>query len=230
MPAGLNVYMDEGVLQLDSAMKTSVLVFKTTYAGPYYNDGNTVYIGVWYNFEVIIPGAAKYIFFSSSVKRVVALFKKSGTKYTFRTNVQGSLEIFGFADGAAVSAGKSGLQLFDENGVLTFDSDSQFMRISDAFLCGQDDNSLNGGVTRPWPKSGRKYAAGIGFYGKRWRGARNAGMAWAVLISYGIAVGPSDVWGGEPWIASRPWPGDAPPNDTPRHAAPTVLVVDVTDY
>jgi len=231
MTAGLTVFMDQGVLQLDSSMKTSMLVLRMTYTGPYTTPGNMPYAGTWYYFTITVPANVKYLCFSSPNPNLgIALFRKSGTSHEFVTNIQGTIDIYGFADGVGTSTTNSGLQLFDESGTLTFDSDNRFMRISDTFVA-QPPGYPPGGVAKPWPSSTRKYAAGIGFYGTRWQGAYLGGAPWGILATYGLRVGPTEVYGGETWIYARPWGGggDPAPTDTPRHPAPTVLVIDVTD-
>lgn len=225
MPAGLQVIMDQGVLQLDSSMKTSTLVFKATYSGPYSNDGNTAYIGTWYQFDITIPSTVKLLFFASPAHRTIALFKKVGTTHTYRTNITGSIEFYGFADAPTTSSSRSGMQLFDENGVLTFDSESLFMRVADAFTAAP---TL---TLRTWPDAGKKYAAGLGANPKRWLGAYMNGAPWGIFTSYALSLGPTQVGAGEARVGSRPWGGGGvpAPTDTPAQPPPTVLVVDVTN-
>jgi hypothetical protein len=82
MQAGFTTYMDQGIMQIDSNIKTAAPAFRQTYAGPYTNDGNTAFIGTWYQFTIEVPSDAKYLFFSSSVDRSIGLMKKSGTSHT----------------------------------------------------------------------------------------------------------------------------------------------------
>lgn len=226
MPAGFALYMDQGVMQIDSNFKTATPAFKLSFSGPYTNDGNTVFIGTWYQFTITVPSDVKYLFFSSAVDRTIGLFKKIGTSYTFRTTAQGTIDVYGFKDAPAqASANRSGLQLFDANGVLTFDSDSNFMKIANVFTV-----PTTGLRVDAWPVAGRKYAVGLGVYPKQWRGADQGGRPWGVFMSYCVRVGPTSGGGGYTAIASRPWGagGDPPPSATPQASPPTAMTVDVT--
>lgn len=53
------------------------------------------YIGTWYQFTIQIPADTKYIFFSSPVDRTIGLMKKAGTAHTFRTSIEGTVEVYG---------------------------------------------------------------------------------------------------------------------------------------
>ena len=226
MTAGLTVYMDQGTLQIDSNFKTAALAFRQTYTGPYSSNGSTAFIGTWYQFIIDVPSDVKFLFFASPEDRTIGLMKKSGTAHTFRTTAQGTIEVYGFKDAPPqVSAGGFGLQLFDANGTLTFDSSSSFMKIANAFTV-----PTVGHLAESWPVAGRSYAVGLGVYPKSWRGASQNGLPWGVLMSYCVRVGPSSGGGGYAPIASRPWGsgGDAPPGDTPQASPPTAMIVDVT--
>jgi len=48
--------------------------------------------------------------------------KKAGTAHTFRTNIEGTAEVYGFRDSPPQASGNVGFQLFDENANLTFDA------------------------------------------------------------------------------------------------------------
>ncbi|QXH49969.1 hypothetical protein KSS94_18720 [Pseudomonas fakonensis] len=225
MQAGFTLFMDDGIMQIDSNFKTVAPAFRLTYAGPY-TSSNTAFVGTWYHFTVTIPLETKYLFFASPVERSIALIKKAGTSHTFVTSTPGAIEIYGFKDSPAQDSGSgSGLQLFDENGVLTFDSESNFMKVADAFTV-----PTSGLAIKPWPDPTRNYAIGLGVYAKCWRGAMQAGLPWGVLMSYAIRVGPSAGGGGFTGISSRLWGGggDAPPGNTPQAAPPTAMIVDVT--
>lgn len=226
MAVGFIAYTTEGVVQIDSDMKTAAPAFRQTYTGPYANDGNTTYIGTWFSFTITVPSDVKYLFFSSPVDRTIGLMKKSGTAHTFRTSAQGTIEVYGFKDAPPqASTGAYGFQLFDARGNLTFDSNSNFMKISNVFTV-----PTTGLKVEAWPTPGRSYAVGLGVYAKCWRGAAQAGIPWGVLLSYCVRVGPTSGGGGLAAIASRPWggAGDPPPGDTPMASPPTAMVVDVT--
>jgi len=226
MAVGLKVYNDDGILQIDSDFKTISPTFRQTFTGPYSNDGNTAFIGTWYQFTIYIPADVKFLFFGSSTDRSIALFKKSGTSHTFRTSAQGTIEIYGFREAPPVaSTGSYVMQLFNESGELTFDSNSNFMKISNAFTV-----PTSGLQVQSYPVPGRTYAVGLGVYPKQWRGASQAGVPWGVLMSYCLQVGPTAGGGGLTAIASRPWgsAGDPAPGQMPLAPAPTVLIVDVT--
>lgn len=225
MEAGFTLYTDSGIMQIDSNFKTIAPALHLTYTGPY-TSSNTAFVGTWYEFVVNIPSEAKYILFASPVDRSIGLFKKSGTSYTFKTSTPGTIEIYGFKDAPAqASSNRSGLQLFDANGVLTFDSDSNFMKVVDAFPV-----ATTGVVVKAWPEPTRSYAVGLGVYPKSWRGAAQAGLPWGILMSYCVRVGPTAGGGGYTGISSRPWGGggDPAPGNTPQAAPPTAMIVDVT--
>ncbi|MNJ48518.1 hypothetical protein D3C77_437130 [compost metagenome] len=227
MRAGYTAYTDQGVVQIDSSFKTATSAFRQTYTGPYTNESNTAFIGTWYSFTINVPIDVQYLFFSSPVDRSIGLIKKSGASHTFRTSAQGTIEIYGFKDAPTpqASSSGSGFQLFDENGNLTFDSDSNFMKIANVFTV-----PTTGVKVEPWPVPGRSYAVSLGVYAKSWRGVAQAGLPWAVLMSYCVRVGPTSGGGGYAAIAARPagGGGDSPPGNTPQPSPPTAMIVDVT--
>ncbi|MEG9624949.1 hypothetical protein [Pseudomonas guariconensis] len=225
MPAAFTAWTETGVVQIDSNMKTISPSFRRTYTGPYTNDGNTMYIGTWYEFTITVPAGINYLFFGSPVDRTIGLTKKSGTSHTFRTTAQGTIEIYGFREAPVQASNKPGLQLFDEAGNLTFDSNSRFMQVTNAFTV-----PTTGMKVEPWLVPGRKYAVGLGVYPKCWRGALNAGLPWGIVMSYCVRVGPTSGGGGHTAIISRPMGGggDPTPPDTPQASPPTAMIVDVT--
>jgi hypothetical protein len=226
MDAGLTLFTDQGIMQIDSNMKTAAPAFRQTYTGPYTNDGNTTFIGTWYQFTITVSSDVKYLFFSSTVDRSIGLMKKSGTSHTFRTTTQGTIEVYGFKDAPPqASNNRSGLQIFDATGALVFDSDNNFMKVANVFAV-----PTTGVKVETWPVPGRNYAVGLGVYPKSWRGASQNGAPWGVLMSYCVRVGPNSGGGGQTGIASRPWgsAGDSPPANTPEASPPTAMVVDVT--
>lgn len=227
MEAGLTIYMDQGIMQVDSNIKTASPSFRQSYTGPYTNEGSTTFVGTWYQFTIVVPSDVKYLFFSSPVDRNIALFKKSGTSHTFKTTAQGTVEVYGFKDAPPqASNNRSGLQVFDATGALVFDSDSNFMKVANAFTV-----PTTGLRVEPWPMPQKSYAVGLGVYPKSWRGASQNGFPWGVLMSYCIRVGPTAGGGGLTAIASRPWggAGNAPPANTPEASPPTAMIVDVTN-
>lgn len=223
MTAGLTTFTDQGIMQIDSNFKTVSPAFRLTYTGPY-SSASSTFTGSWHQFTITVPTDVKYLFFSSSVDRTIGLMKKSGTEHTFRTSTQGTVEVYGFKDTPAqASSGNFGLQLFDENGVLTFDSNNNFMKVANVFTV-----PTTGMKVEPWPEVGHSYAVGLGVYAKQWRGAAQAGVPWGVMMSYCVRVGPISGGGGYTAIAARPWGSDTPPNDTPQAPPPPAMVVDVT--
>lgn len=223
--AGLQVFLDDGILQIDSNFKTIAPTYRLSFTGPYTDDGNTAFIGSWYQFVITVPADVKYLYFASTVDRTIALFKKSGTTHTYRTNVQGTIEVYGFKESPPQAKSKFGMQLFDENGNLTFDSNTKTMKIAGAVVL-----PTSGVEIQSFPVTGRIYAVGLGVYAKQWRGAAAAGIPWGILMSYAVRVGPTSGGGGLVAIASRPTgsAGDSPPSTTPLSAPPTALIVDVT--
>ncbi|MCY1455049.1 hypothetical protein D9M71_721560 [compost metagenome] len=115
--------------------------------------------------------------------------------------------------------------MFDENGTLTFDSNSRFMQVVNAFTL-----PASGMKVEPWPDASRQFAVGIGVYPKCWRGALSNGLPWGIVMSYCVRVGPTSGGGGHAAILSRPMGGggDPTPPDTPQAAPPTAMIVDVT--
>lgn len=181
------------------------------------------YIGTWYQFTIQIPADTKYIFFSSPVVRTIGLMKKAGTAHTFRTNIEGTVEVYGFRDSPPQASGNVGFQLFDEYGNLTFDAG--FMKPVNALTV-----PTTGVEVQPWPNAARQYAVGLGVYPKQCRGASQAGVPWGILMSYCVRVGPNSGGGGLTAIASRPWgsAGGPAPGTTPLASPPTAMTVDVT--
>ncbi len=223
MTVGFTLFTDQGITQIDSNFKTVAPAFRLTHTGPYTNGSNT-FTGTWYQFTITVPTDVKYLFFASPVDRTIGLMKKSGAEHTFRTSTSGTVEIYGFKDTPAQAmSGNFGLQLFNENGVLTFDSSNNFMKVANVFTV-----PTTGMKVEPWPEAGNKYAVGLGVYPKQWRGAAQAGVPWGVMMSYCVRVGPTAGGGGYTAIASRPWGGDSPPNDTPQAPPPTAMIVEVT--
>lgn len=222
--AGFQVFLDDGVLQIDSNFKTITPIYRLSYTGPYTNDGNTAFIGAWYQFVITVPSDVKFLYFGSTVDRTIGLMKRSGTTHTFRTDVQGAIEVYGFRESPPQASSTFGIQLFDKEGNLAFDSNTNFMKIAGALTV-----PTSGVQVQSYPIAGRTYAVGLGIYPKQWRGAA-AGIPWGILMSYCIRVGPTSGGGGLTAIASRPWgsAGDPPPATSPLASPPTALFVDVT--
>lgn len=223
--AGFQVFLEDGILQIDSNFRTITPIYRLSFTGPYTNDGNTTFIGTWYQFVITVPSDVKFLYFGSTVDRTIGLMKKIGTTHTFRTDVQGTIEVYGFKESPPQASNTFGIQLYDEDGNLTFDSNTNFMKIAGALTV-----PTTGVQVESYPIAGRTYAVGLGVYPKQWRGASAAGMPWGILMSYCIRVGPSSGGGGLAAIASRPWGsgGDSPPGTTPLAPPPTALFVDVT--
>jgi len=151
--------------------------------------------------------------------------KKAGTAHTFRTDIEGTAEVYGFRDSQPQASGNVGFQLFDENGNLTFDAGFNFMKSVNVFTV-----PTIGVKVQPWPNATRQYAVGLGVYSKQWRGASQAGVPWGILMSYCVRAGPNYGGVGLTAIASRPWrsAGSPPPGTTPLASPPTAMTVDVT--
>lgn len=214
-------------MQVDSNIKIATPSFRQTYTGPYTNDGTNTFVGTCYQFTIVVPSDVKYLFLSSPVDSSIALIKRSGTLHTFKTTTQGAVEVYGFRDAPPqASNNRSGLQVFDATGTLVFDSDSNFMKVANAFTLPR-----TGVRVEPWPIPGKSYAVELGVYPKSWRGASQNGFPWGVLMSYCIRVGPSAGGGGLTAIASRPWggAGDPPPANTPEASPPTAMIMDVNN-
>lgn len=224
MPAGMTVWLDEGVFQIDSDTRVATLAYTTTFSGPFLSDSGP-FISANYYFDITIPTAVKSLFFSSGTSMFIGLWSRTGMTWRFKCTAQGPIKIFGFAD-QTITPSTSGLQLYDSAGILTFDSDCKFLRVSDIV------RGAVSGVTKPWPSATRNYAAGIGSYPKRGTGASLAGIPYWVQMSYGVRIGPSSVGVGELPISSRPTGGGgvAPPASSPAMQPPTLMIVDVTGF
>jgi len=224
MPAGMIVYFDDGVFQLDAEVRVSTMALKLAYSGPF-TTVTGAFMGTLYEFDITVPSNVKSIFFSSSVQNSFALYSRVGTTWRFRCAVQAAFEVFGFAD-QNITPTNFGLQLYSSSGVLTFDAGAPWLRISDI------RRSAVSGTTAPWPVAGRKYAAGLGNFPKRYDGAAQAGLPFWILRSYLVSVGPTQAAVGEGPIASRliGGGGTAPPPQGPSMQPPTLMVVDVTNY
>lgn len=224
MPAGGTIWFDDGVFQIDAEVRVATLAFRTSYAGPF--TANTgPFVSVGYYFDIAVPSNVRSLFFSSDTPVFVALWSKVGTTWRFKVSAQVALRIYGFADQEIVPS-TSGLQFFSEAGVLTFDSDSNFLRVSGI------SRNAGPGTSVPWPSTSRRFAAGLGHFPKRGVGAAQAGVPYWVQMSYGITVGPSSCTVGELPISSRPTGGGGtpPPPNSPPMAAPTMMIVDVTNF
>lgn len=224
MPAGMTVWMDEGVMQLDSDIRVSTIAFQTTFSGPY-QTLVTPFVTMNYYFDITIPAGVKALFFSSTTSVTLALWAKTGTTWRFRASAQATIKIYGFAE-QAITPSSSGLQLYNEAGVLTFDSDTKFMRVADIV------KGAASGTSKSWPSNGRVHAAGIGSYPRRGVGAAQAGVPYWILLAYGVNVGPTTYGVGEVPVASRPTGGAgvAPPPNSPAMQPPTLMMVDVTGF
>lgn len=225
MTVGMTVWLDDGAVQIDSDIRVSTIAYQTTFSGPY-TILDTPFVGTMpYYFDIVIPTSVKSLFFSSTTAVTLALWAKTGTTWRFRASAQATIKIFGFAD-QTITPSSSGLQMYNALGVLTFDSDSQFMRIVDVV------RGAASGTSKSWPSTSRSYAAGIGSYPRRGMGAAQAGIPYWVLMAYGVSVGPSTYGVGEVPVASRPTGGGGvpPPPNSPTMQPPTLMVVDVTGF
>jgi len=224
MSAGMTVWLDDGVFQIDSETRVATLAYQATFNGPFVSDPGP-FISASYYFDITVPNTVKSLFFYSETSMFIGLWARSGTTWRFKCSAQGAIKIFGFAD-QAITSSKSGLQLYDSTGILTFDSDCKFLRVSDIV------RGAAPGVTKAWPSTTRNYAAGIGSYPKRGTGASLGGIPYWVQMSYGVSIGPSSAGVGELPISSRPTGGGgvAPPASSPAMQPPTLMIVDVTGF
>lgn len=151
--------------------------------------------------------------------------KKAGTAHTFRTNIEGTAEVYGFRDSPPQASGNVGFQVCDENGALIFDTGFNFMKPVNTLTV-----PTTGVEVKPWPNAARQYAVGLRVYQKQWRDTSQAGLPWGILMSYCVRVGPNRGGVGLTAIASRPWgsAGSPPLGTMPLASPPTAMTVDVT--
>lgn len=222
MTAGLSVFKSNGTWQVNSDIKTSTLVFKTVYGGPFTTETWPM-VGTVYYFDIDIPASVRSVFFQANTLMSITLQAKTGTTHRFKITATGTITIWGFTEGI-VSASTSGLQLFDASGSLTFDSNSNFQNISAQYA------NVPTGTTYSWPSTIRQYAAGIGNYPKRILGVAQAGVPYYVVVSFGVIVGPY-TGAAEMRLFSRPTGGggQAPPPNSPAMSNPNLMVIDVTN-
>ncbi|MEX5341415.1 hypothetical protein [Pseudomonas sp. I2] len=224
MPAGMTVWFDDGVFQIDSETRVATLAYQATFSGPFVSNTGP-FVSANYYFDITIPTSVKSLFFYSDTSMFIGLWTRVGTTWRFKCSAEGTIKIYGFAD-QTITPSTSGLQLFDSAGILTFDSDCKFLRVSDIV------RGAASGTTRAWPSTTRNYAAGIGSFPKRGTGAALAGIPYWVQMSYGVSIGPSSAGVGELPISSRPTGGAgvAPPASSPAMQPPTLMIVDVTGF
>lgn len=224
MPAGLTVWFETGAFQVDSEIRTATLSYKETYSGPFAYEERP-FVALDYYFDVVLPAGTSSVFFSSDTQVIICLWSRVGNTWRFKIGAQVPVTIYAFAD-KEIAPSSSGLQLFSSAGVLTFDSDSPFLRITNIVRGAPSGTTIN------LPADGRKYAAGIGNYPKRTRGAAMAGLPFWVQMCFGVSIGPTQVSVGETSISSRQvgGGGDPPPTDSPAMAPPTMMIIDVTGY
>lgn len=226
MPAGLEIIRPDGAFQIDDDVKTATLAFRQTFSGPYtMEDMRPTIPEVQYSFDLSVPSNIYSLFFRSAVGRAIRLQSRVGNTWRFKTTTTGTIEVYGFADGI-LSPSTSGLQLFDESGVLTFDANSKFQRIVDLVRNASD------GLRKSWPSTGRVYAAGIGSFPKRITGdyIPVPGIGIYYLWSYGVWVGPADYGVSEGRIYSDSTGTETPPSPSTPMQAPTLMAIDVTDF
>lgn len=220
MTVGLSVFRDDGGWQLTSEVRTSILSFRATYAGPFTATTSPL-AGTSYYFDIVIPEPTRSVFFRSDTSMLIALQSRTGNVWRFRLTTTGVVDIYGFSE-QVVAASRSGFQLFNAQGILSFDSDSQLLRIVDVV-----PNAAIG-TRRAWPSGERRYAAGIGYFPKQATPASLGGVPWMILRATGVVLGPQ-TGVAEAWLSTGPTAGEmiAP---SPKMPAPTLMVIDVTAY
>ncbi|PNA02878.1 MULTISPECIES: hypothetical protein [unclassified Pseudomonas] len=220
MTVGLSVFRDDGGWQLTSQVRTSMLSFRTTYSGPF-TAMTSPLAGTSYYFDVAIPEPTRSVFFNSATAMSIIFEARTGNVWRFRVSTPAPVEIFGFSEQVPASS-RSGFQLFDEQGALAFDSDSQLLRIVDVV-----PNAAIG-TRRPWPTAARRYAAGIGHSPKQMTPASLGGVPWMILRGTGVMLGPQ-TGVVEGWLVTGPTAGEMI-SPSPKMPAPTLMIIDVTGY
>lgn len=229
LTAGLQVNFDDGTTQIDSNHKSTYLAYYVKLSGPFEPLApRTMFVGQRWAFTINPPPECRYFFFRAPVADVIVgmYIGTDGARRVWISAGYAEIEVYGFADGVPPKLGAYGLQLFDENGLLTFDSTAKAMRISGAFTTPAS-SAWSGFVTRDWPSSARKYAIGLGLYPQHWMPAQDGTMRWSILHGYAVSCGPTKAGAGVTGLYAIPMGepiGSAP---TPFQ---TAMIVDVTNY
>lgn len=119
-----------------------------------------------------------------------------------------------------ISSGSHGLQLFADNGDLTFDSTSKFLRISQ-IITPADASTVSLNVSR-------SFAVIIGNHQTWIRSNRIAQRPAFLIIRRSVKMAPGLLTMGAVTEQGPPW--DRTPPATPVPAMPPIVVADVTGY
>lgn len=149
MPAGMQIFLDDGGdVQIDDNFFNLALSGKYSVAcspSSSYTHGS-----------LTVSGTSPIVAFSGPGYVCLNSMSQSGTSFTFNFMVNTAQTITVYVFDVPTSVGTYGLQVFDDNGKITFDSSRPYMKIVKT-IDFNDYNSLLGSP-QPLPIAGRKYA------------------------------------------------------------------------
>lgn len=169
MAAGLQIFNDNGFIQIDGDMLNMEMTAKgvVSIAG-----SNPEYNGRVSTMDISVSGENPIIAVASGGFCCAYLYQRSGSTFTFRIyngdyNTQ-NVEYYIF-DNSANAGGNSGFQVFNSAGRLVFDSNKKYMRVLDTFSFDTSDTSKyfdpNRQEVRSYP--GKKVGYVMSDYGSR---------------------------------------------------------------
>lgn len=149
MPTGLQIFNDDNTIQIDSSYTNLALLQKITQ--PMVVSGGNVGESVF-----TTPASTPFAAIHSTQSVGLRYCRRSGSNFTrFYTSGSRGQNVTLYVFGPPHTSGNTGIQIFDENGVMTFNSNNVYCDIVAVLTANGNVNSVIGNYTF---KPNRKYA------------------------------------------------------------------------